>query len=64
MISGFNVDYSTGPFTLFFLAEYANILINILTTLLFLNPSTLNPLPELFPLVLATKPLLLSSSFL
>nr|ARJ37033.1 NADH dehydrogenase subunit 1 [Pionus menstruus menstruus] len=65
LVSGFNVEYSAGPFTLFFLAEYANImLMNTLTTLLFLNPSTLNPPPELFPLILATKTLLLSSSFL
>nr|YP_009164626.1 NADH dehydrogenase subunit 1 [Amazona ochrocephala]YP_009338005.1 NADH dehydrogenase subunit 1 [Amazona aestiva]AJG35597.1 NADH dehydrogenase subunit 1 [Amazona ochrocephala]AMR57197.1 NADH dehydrogenase subunit 1 [Amazona aestiva] len=65
LVSGFNVEYSAGPFTLFFLAEYANImLMNTLTALLFLNPSTLNPPPELFPLILATKTLLLSSSFL
>nr|YP_004285827.1 NADH dehydrogenase subunit 1 [Nymphicus hollandicus]ADM26390.1 NADH dehydrogenase subunit 1 [Nymphicus hollandicus]AYN50478.1 NADH dehydrogenase subunit 1 [Nymphicus hollandicus] len=65
LVSGFNVEYSAGPFALFFLAEYANImLMNTLTTLLFLNPSMLNPTPELFPLILATKTLLLSSSFL
>nr|YP_009652708.1 NADH dehydrogenase subunit 1 [Psittacula eupatria]QCG69038.1 NADH dehydrogenase subunit 1 [Psittacula eupatria] len=65
LVSGFNVEYSAGPFALFFLAEYANImLMNTLTTLLFLNPSTLNPPSELFPLILATKTLLLSSSFL
>nr|USH58390.1 NADH dehydrogenase subunit 1 [Cyclopsitta melanogenia] len=65
LVSGFNVEYSAGPFALFFLAEYANImLMNTLTTLLFLNPSMLNPPSELFPLILATKTLLLSSSFL
>nr|YP_007624592.1 NADH dehydrogenase subunit 1 [Calyptorhynchus lathami]AEA36005.1 NADH dehydrogenase subunit 1 [Calyptorhynchus lathami] len=65
LVSGFNVEYSAGPFALFFLAEYANImLMNMLTTLLFLNPSMLNLPPELFPLILATKTLLLSSSFL
>nr|YP_007624579.1 NADH dehydrogenase subunit 1 [Cacatua moluccensis]AEA35979.1 NADH dehydrogenase subunit 1 [Cacatua moluccensis]AYN50532.1 NADH dehydrogenase subunit 1 [Cacatua moluccensis] len=65
LVSGFNVEYSAGPFALFFLAEYANImLMNALTTLLFLNPSTLSPPSELFPLILATKTLLLSSSFL
>nr|UXG18811.1 NADH dehydrogenase subunit 1 [Cacatua haematuropygia] len=65
LVSGFNVEYSAGPFALFFLAEYANImLMNALTTLLFLNPSMLNPPPGLFPLILATKTLLLSSSFL
>nr|YP_009164728.1 NADH dehydrogenase subunit 1 [Psittrichas fulgidus]AJG35699.1 NADH dehydrogenase subunit 1 [Psittrichas fulgidus] len=65
LVSGFNVEYSAGPFTLLFLAEHTNImLMNALTTLLFLNPSTLNPPSELFPLILATKTLLLSSSFL
>nr|AAN71706.1 NADH dehydrogenase subunit I [Gavia arctica] len=65
LVSGFNVEYAAGPFALFFLAEYANImLMNTLTTLLFLNPSSLNLSPELFPLVLATKTLLLSSGFL
>nr|ABD58697.1 NADH dehydrogenase subunit 1 [Attagis gayi] len=65
LVSGFNVEYAAGPFALFFLAEYANImLMNTLTVILFLNPSSLNPPQELFPLVLATKVLLLSSGFL
>nr|YP_009164691.1 NADH dehydrogenase subunit 1 [Nestor notabilis]AJG35662.1 NADH dehydrogenase subunit 1 [Nestor notabilis]ANJ78466.1 NADH dehydrogenase subunit 1 [Nestor notabilis]AYN50464.1 NADH dehydrogenase subunit 1 [Nestor notabilis]QOD97356.1 NADH dehydrogenase subunit 1 [Nestor notabilis] len=65
LVSGFNVEYAAGPFALFFLAEYANImLMNTLTTLLFMNPSALNPTPELFPIILAIKTLLLSSSFL
>uniref|UniRef100_A0A8C0FHV0 NADH-ubiquinone oxidoreductase chain 1 n=1 Tax=Bubo bubo TaxID=30461 RepID=A0A8C0FHV0_BUBBB len=65
LVSGFNVEYTAGPFTLFFLAEYANIiLINTLTTILFPNTSSLNLTPELFPVGLATKVLLLSSSFL
>nr|YP_009584236.1 NADH dehydrogenase subunit 1 [Hydrophasianus chirurgus]QBL56264.1 NADH dehydrogenase subunit 1 [Hydrophasianus chirurgus] len=65
LVSGFNVEYAAGPFALFFLAEYANImLMNTLTTILFLNPSALNISQELFPLVLATKVLLLSSGFL
>nr|YP_423936.1 NADH dehydrogenase subunit 1 [Cathartes aura]AAR19048.1 NADH dehydrogenase subunit 1 [Cathartes aura]ACD12938.1 NADH dehydrogenase subunit 1 [Cathartes aura]AIT96029.1 NADH dehydrogenase subunit 1 [Cathartes aura] len=65
LVSGFNVEYAAGPFALFFLAEYANImLMNALTTVLFLNPSSLNPSPELFPMILATKTLLLSSGFL
>uniref|UniRef100_A0A8C8BAA0 Uncharacterized protein n=1 Tax=Otus sunia TaxID=257818 RepID=A0A8C8BAA0_9STRI len=63
--SGFNVEYAAGPFSLFFLAEYANIiLINTLTTILFLNPSSLNLTPKLFSVTLATKVLLLSSGFL
>nr|YP_007624293.1 NADH dehydrogenase subunit 1 [Balearica pavonina]ACN53579.1 NADH dehydrogenase subunit 1 [Balearica pavonina] len=65
LVSGFNVEYAAGPFALFFLAEYANImLMNTLTTILFLNPSSLNPSPELYPVALATKVLLLSSGFL
>nr|YP_010260048.1 NADH dehydrogenase subunit 1 [Eudynamys scolopaceus]UIX54788.1 NADH dehydrogenase subunit 1 [Eudynamys scolopaceus]UKP90052.1 NADH dehydrogenase subunit 1 [Eudynamys scolopaceus] len=65
LVSGFNVEYAAGPFALFFLAEYANImLMNTMTAILFLNPSSLNLQPELFPIALATKILLLSSSFL
>nr|BCD56103.1 NADH dehydrogenase subunit 1 [Columba janthina nitens] len=65
LVSGFNVEYAAGPFALFFLAEYANImLMNTMTAILFLNPSSLSLPPELFPLVLATKTLLLSSGFL
>nr|QHH24465.1 NADH dehydrogenase subunit 1 [Locustella castanea] len=65
LVSGFNVEYAAGPFALFFLAEYANImLMNALTTIMFLNPSSLNTPQELFPVVLATKTLLLSAGFL
>nr|YP_010000443.1 NADH dehydrogenase subunit 1 [Scytalopus superciliaris]QOD96316.1 NADH dehydrogenase subunit 1 [Scytalopus superciliaris] len=65
LVSGFNVEYAAGPFALFFLAEYANImLMNALTTILFLNPSSLNLPQELFPLALATKTLLLSAGFI
>nr|AJT40326.1 NADH dehydrogenase subunit 1 [Accipiter toussenelii] len=65
LVSGFNVEYAAGPFALFFLAEYANImLMNTLTTILFLNPSSLNLSPQLFTMALATKILFLSSGFL
>nr|YP_001586245.1 NADH dehydrogenase subunit 1 [Archilochus colubris]ABO93109.1 NADH dehydrogenase subunit 1 [Archilochus colubris] len=65
LVSGFNVEYAAGPFALFFLAEYANImLMNALTSILFFNPSMLNLSTELFSVVLATKTLLLSSGFL
>nr|YP_010000573.1 NADH dehydrogenase subunit 1 [Furnarius figulus]QOD96472.1 NADH dehydrogenase subunit 1 [Furnarius figulus] len=65
LVSGFNVEYAAGPFALFFLAEYANImLMNTLTTILFLNPSSLNLPHEFFPLAVATKTLLLSAGFL
>nr|YP_010957524.1 NADH dehydrogenase subunit 1 [Bothus robinsi]WMY90851.1 NADH dehydrogenase subunit 1 [Bothus robinsi] len=40
LVSGFNVEYAGGPFALFFLAEYANILfMNALTAALFLGTS-------------------------
>nr|QJX58460.1 NADH dehydrogenase subunit 1 [Amblyornis subalaris] len=65
LVSGFNVEYAAGPFALFFLAEYANImLMNALTVIMFFNPSFLNPSQELFPVILATKTLLLSAGFL
>nr|QJQ26984.1 NADH dehydrogenase subunit 1 [Athene noctua] len=65
LVSGFNVEYAAGPFALFFLAEYANImLMNTLTAILFLNPSMFNLAQELHPMVLALEALLLSSSFL
>nr|QNS38450.1 NADH dehydrogenase subunit 1 [Sylvietta virens] len=65
LVSGFNVEYAAGPFALFFLAEYANImLMNTLTAILFFNPSPLNLQQELFTVVLATKTLLLSAGFL
>nr|YP_009162984.1 NADH dehydrogenase subunit 1 [Arremon aurantiirostris]AKT94013.1 NADH dehydrogenase subunit 1 [Arremon aurantiirostris] len=65
LVSGFNVEYAAGPFALFFLAEYANIMfMNMLTTIMFFNPSFLDPPQELFPVILATKVLLLSAGFL
>nr|AIT96019.1 NADH dehydrogenase subunit 1 [Falco mexicanus]AIT96107.1 NADH dehydrogenase subunit 1 [Falco mexicanus] len=65
LVSGFNVEYAAGPFALFFLAEYANImLMNTLTAILFINPSSLGLPPELFSMILATKTLLLSFGFL
>nr|YP_009256138.1 NADH dehydrogenase subunit 1 [Calliphlox amethystina]AKT26268.1 NADH dehydrogenase subunit 1 [Calliphlox amethystina] len=65
LVSGFNVEYAAGPFALFFLAEYANImLMNALTSILFFNPSMLDLPAELFSIILAMKTLLLSSGFL
>nr|QNS38270.1 NADH dehydrogenase subunit 1 [Semnornis frantzii] len=65
LVSGFNVEYAAGPFALFFLAEYANImLMNTMSTILFLNPSMFTPSPELFPSIMATKTLILSATFL
>nr|QOI74275.1 NADH dehydrogenase subunit 1 [Tomistoma schlegelii] len=65
LVSGFNVEYSAGLFTLFFLAEYANILLmNILTTILFLNTSTNLPVQTLFTMTLMSKSILLTMGFL
>nr|YP_009072515.1 NADH dehydrogenase subunit 1 [Glandirana tientaiensis]AIQ78405.1 NADH dehydrogenase subunit 1 [Glandirana tientaiensis] len=63
LVSGFNVEYAGGPFALFFLAEYANILmINTLTTIIFLG--SLLPLLTLSTALLMAKTSLLSLSFL
>nr|YP_010372379.1 NADH dehydrogenase subunit 1 [Pseudemys concinna]UPA56061.1 NADH dehydrogenase subunit 1 [Pseudemys concinna] len=65
LVSGFNVEYSAGPFALLFLAEYTNILMmNTITTILFLNPALMNNTPELFSLSLMSKVMLLSAGFL
>nr|YP_002970980.1 NADH dehydrogenase subunit 1 [Polychrus marmoratus]BAH70460.1 NADH dehydrogenase subunit 1 [Polychrus marmoratus] len=63
LVSGFNVEYAAGPFALFFLAEYANImLMNTLSCILFMSPMQTSP--ELFTLNLMTKTLLLTMIFL
>nr|AFK28639.1 NADH dehydrogenase subunit 1 [Brachymeles vulcani] len=63
LVSGFNVEYAAGPFALFFLAEYTNILLmNTLTCILFLSPGT--TLQDLFPINLMLKTLLLTTLFL
>nr|AIC09021.1 NADH dehydrogenase subunit 1 [Kinixys belliana] len=65
LVSGFNVEYAAGSFTLFFMAEYSNILMmNTLTTILFLNPAHINNTPEMFSASLALKTMILSSGFL
>nr|WNH21660.1 NADH dehydrogenase subunit 1 [Astrapogon puncticulatus] len=65
LVSGFNVEYAAGPFALFFLAEYANILLmNTLSAVLFLGASHLPLLPELTTMNLMTKAALLSVVFL
>nr|AOR52830.1 NADH dehydrogenase subunit 1 [Vanmanenia pingchowensis] len=65
LVSGFNVEYAGGPFALFFLAEYANILLmNTLSAILFLGASHVPAVPELTTINLMTKAALLSVVFL
>nr|ATG33728.1 NADH dehydrogenase subunit 1 [Sinibotia superciliaris] len=65
LVSGFNVEYAGGPFALFFLAEYANILLmNTLSAILFLGASHTPIIPELTTINLMTKAALLSMLFL
>nr|YP_010455517.1 NADH dehydrogenase subunit 1 [Glossophaga soricina]UUA63148.1 NADH dehydrogenase subunit 1 [Glossophaga soricina] len=65
LVSGFNVEYAGGPFALFFLAEYANIIMmNALTTILFFGAYNNLLHPELYSINFATKTLLLTMSFL
>nr|QHR80297.1 NADH dehydrogenase 1 [Cycloramphus boraceiensis] len=41
LVSGFNVEYAGGPFALFFLSEYANILMmNTISAIIFMGSST------------------------
>nr|YP_010485722.1 NADH dehydrogenase subunit 1 [Hippoglossoides dubius]YP_010950436.1 NADH dehydrogenase subunit 1 [Hippoglossoides elassodon]ACP31265.1 NADH dehydrogenase subunit 1 [Hippoglossoides elassodon]UVW81868.1 NADH dehydrogenase subunit 1 [Hippoglossoides dubius]WMI36392.1 NADH dehydrogenase subunit 1 [Hippoglossoides elassodon] len=65
LVSGFNVEYAGGPFALFFLAEYSNILLmNTLSATLFLGASHIPNIPELTSINLMTKAALLSVVFL
>nr|YP_010892801.1 NADH dehydrogenase subunit 1 [Melanotaenia fluviatilis]AFX67587.1 NADH dehydrogenase subunit 1 [Melanotaenia fluviatilis]WJQ22453.1 NADH dehydrogenase subunit 1 [Melanotaenia fluviatilis] len=65
LVSGFNVEYAGGPFALFFLAEYANILLmNTLSAILFLGTSIIYYAPEISTFILMIKATLLSIVFL
>nr|YP_009695615.1 NADH dehydrogenase subunit 1 [Halicampus grayi]AHN07332.1 NADH dehydrogenase subunit 1 [Corythoichthys flavofasciatus]QEJ81990.1 NADH dehydrogenase subunit 1 [Halicampus grayi]QJX36747.1 NADH dehydrogenase subunit 1 [Halicampus grayi]QQQ89350.1 NADH dehydrogenase subunit 1 [Halicampus grayi] len=65
LVSGFNVEYAGGPFALFFLAEYANILLmNTLSATLFLGATHTPSFPELTTTSLMLKATLLSVLFL
>lgn len=65
LVSGFNVEYAGGPFALFFLAEYANILlINTLSALLFLGSTLSIIYPEMTTVSLILKATALSTLFL
>nr|ACZ94010.1 NADH dehydrogenase 1 [Ceuthomantis smaragdinus] len=61
LVSGFNVEYAGGPFSMFFLAEYANILMmNMLTSIIFLG-SSLSLFKSSITLTIAFKTTLLST---
>nr|AFO20001.1 NADH dehydrogenase subunit 1 [Ursus americanus] len=65
LVSGFNVEYAAGPFALFFLAEYTNIIMmNALTTILFFGAFHSPCMPELYTVNFTVKTLLLTASFL
>ncbi|NP_008043.1 NADH dehydrogenase subunit 1 (mitochondrion) [Ornithorhynchus anatinus] len=65
LVSGFNVEYAAGPFAMFFLAEYANIIImNALTVILFFGTYHLIFLPEMSTTTFMIKTMLLTSLFL
>nr|QHR80353.1 NADH dehydrogenase 1 [Zachaenus parvulus] len=63
LVSGFNVEYAGGPFALFFLAEYANILMmNTISTIIFIGSLTYSQ--STMTISLMTKAALLSMVFL
>nr|QDX07554.1 NADH dehydrogenase subunit 1 [Callopanchax monroviae] len=65
LVSGFNVEYAGGPFALFFLAEYANILLmNTLSAIIFLGAFNPNSSPEFASSTLMFKAAALSMVFL
>lgn len=65
LVSGFNVEYAGGPFALFFLAEYANIIIiNALTIILFLGAYNNSTFPEIYTANFILKALLFTTFFL
>nr|YP_007626017.1 NADH dehydrogenase subunit 1 [Hexaprotodon liberiensis]AEP21195.1 NADH dehydrogenase subunit 1 [Hexaprotodon liberiensis] len=65
LVSGFNVEYAAGPFAMFFMAEYINIIMmNAFTTILFLGAYHNPYLPELYTINFTVKTLLLTMSFL
>nr|YP_010700932.1 NADH dehydrogenase subunit 1 [Ctenodiscus crispatus]WCI21147.1 NADH dehydrogenase subunit 1 [Ctenodiscus crispatus] len=49
IVSGYNVEYAGGPFAMFFIAEYSNIIfMNVLSVILFLGGSS--PFNSIFPM--------------
>nr|YP_002929309.1 NADH dehydrogenase subunit 1 [Otolemur crassicaudatus]BAH69195.1 NADH dehydrogenase subunit 1 [Otolemur crassicaudatus] len=65
LVSGFNVEYAAGPFALFFMAEYTNIIMmNALTTTIFLSSLHSTHFPEHFSINFTLKTLILTTTFL
>nr|WDR45599.1 NADH dehydrogenase subunit 1 [Lasiopodomys anglicus]WDR45638.1 NADH dehydrogenase subunit 1 [Lasiopodomys anglicus]WDR45651.1 NADH dehydrogenase subunit 1 [Lasiopodomys anglicus]WDR45755.1 NADH dehydrogenase subunit 1 [Lasiopodomys anglicus] len=65
LVSGFNVEYAAGPFALFFMAEYMNIiLMNALSTIVFMGPLHKPLNPELYTTNFMLKTLMLTAIFL
>nr|YP_009971620.1 NADH dehydrogenase subunit 1 [Holothuria edulis]QNG57215.1 NADH dehydrogenase subunit 1 [Holothuria edulis] len=66
LVSGYNVEYAGGPFALFFIAEYSNIIfMNTLSALLFLGGSSpTSNTPIIAPGIFALKAILLVFMFL
>nr|YP_009027706.1 NADH dehydrogenase subunit 1 [Tarsius wallacei]AGQ42718.1 NADH dehydrogenase subunit 1 [Tarsius wallacei] len=65
LVSGFNVEYAAGPFALFFMAEYMNIIMmNALTTTIFLGALHNIIMPQMYTINFMVKTLILTSLFL
>nr|YP_010902317.1 NADH dehydrogenase subunit 1 [Neodon clarkei]QYK92109.1 NADH dehydrogenase subunit 1 [Neodon clarkei] len=65
LVSGFNVEYAAGPFALFFMAEYMNIiLMNALSTIVFMGPLHKLTSPEFYTTNFMLKTLTLTILFL
>nr|WRK19250.1 NADH dehydrogenase subunit 1 [Benthodytes sp. Gxx-2023] len=66
LVSGYNVEYAGGPFALFFIAEYANIIfMNVLTSIIFLGSSLpFSGVPIIESFTLAIKSIFLVFCFL
>nr|QIT06513.1 NADH dehydrogenase subunit 1 [Holothuria fuscocinerea] len=66
LVSGYNVEYAGGPFALFFIAEYSNIIfMNTLSAVLFLGGSSpIYEIPIIAQGILAIKVILLVFLFL
>nr|YP_009739766.1 NADH dehydrogenase subunit 1 [Holothuria spinifera]QIC54365.1 NADH dehydrogenase subunit 1 [Holothuria spinifera] len=66
LVSGYNVEYAGGPFALFFIAEYSNIIfMNTLSAVLFLGGSSpIYEIPIIAQGILAIKAILLVFLFL